>query len=1745
MAPVLLRPGIGIRDPNIPGPAPLAFLSVEPGGSYKNTGEIVGRPGNGLGGDIGVWLGAGASLTNSGTIAGGYSIDGALFADGGVGVVANSGGVIVNSGLIRGGNGASYGFINFNGSAYGGTAVQLAGGTLTNTGTLLGGTSGVMILNSDSGEINYGPGFAGGDGVYLDGSTLTNAGTIAGATGPGPAGAAVVFGAYASTVIVEAGAVFIGSVAANGLNDTLVLDAGGPGTLSGLGTQLTGFSTITVAAGGTWTLPDPLSIGAGVTLNDYGALTASSGITVAGQALIGAAATLDASVQVLAGGTLTVTGGATIDPARISANFGGSRLVLTGSAAPIAIDGLGLASFVDFSHIDVAADATVALTSGLAQSFVGGPNGTTLTVAGTLTTADSLINFGGETDVTSTGTVIGPVTVVGGVVTNAGTIENNGAPAAVTIRQGTLVASGTIDGGAGAAVTFGQFSVDGPGTLVLQQGAQIIGAVTAVTSNAALVLGDATDGTLTGLGSQYTGLAALGVSQGSTWTLTGTQGLGAGATVTDEGMLTIGGSFTCPGSIHVTTTGKLDVTGAVTGDLTDDNVAVIAAGASLDGDVTVSSGGSFDVAGLVIGNVTTAGNTTVETGGGMNGIATVASGGYLAAAGTVAGAVNVSSGGSLDVLGVAAAILTTQGGATIASGARLVGTANVASGGTLDVAGAVMGNITTAGLATIETGGTLTGIADVSAGGSLDVSGAITAAVNISGMATVEAAGRVTGNAMVNLGASLNLAGTLTGNVTSVGSVTVGSGGTMAGTLSSMGPGSLDFAGALNGRLSVNTFYPGAASLRASAGITGVLSVGQQSYLDDYGASITGSLQNLGYIRSATGLRFSGILSNGDGTGIGTISASGGAAGVDGYAGITFTGASGGSNAGTVQGGAGGNTGGFTIRAGGRPGTGGMGVDYGSATGTLLNSGTIVAGNGGDTNDIYTVILDLPRGLLAGSGGVGLALGSGATLVNGGGITGGAGGGQATPYGFGGTGGIGVVANGNGAVVDNRSRVTGGQGGTAGWPPPPPLVVGFLRTEAGNGGAGASIGTGAMLINSGIISGGDGGYLNIMFTTGFSGRGGDGGTGAVVGAGASLMNSGIIRGGNAGYYTVFDFSPSFQLIGTNFYTGGFGVGVELSGGSLTTSGTIAAGGGSAAALTCTDGRSVLTILPGASFTGAVQGNNLGATLAVSNPSGAGGALTGLGTQFTGWNTLAFDRNWSMSGLASAFTGGQTITGFGAGNRITLTDYAASSASLSGTGVGLGNATSTLGLLTGDPGTAYTLAWKADSTATTLSGISYIGDAGIIAQTAGGGTRGGTAVNGTLDLGAIRAGSAAVNLGFAAGNGIAALLSGGLSATGGFAQSGFGAFSGLASGALAAGGTLTLSTGALGVFTETLVLAGTAAVAEGTAFLTPETLTVTGTVTGIAIGSTPGTYANAGGPATFLTTAGGLQAGSVITGGAAKADWLLLSGGGGFNLAAPTRLTNISRVLASEGSGSASQTVTLRGKLNVTVDVAAGSATDSITLIGALDRSVFNLGAGTDTVVLGSKSETVNAGTGMARINATATTAGALIANSTVARTTLTVTGGGKAALNANDTNLTVVLGGGTSLRLGTLGFITVDASAGSSTVFANGAGQTLIAGPSDRLIGAVAGNDTFVGGLADLASTVIRNWTTGDVLDVGGLNAATLQPLSYAKGQLLLSDGSASGSVSIFGVTGTKLTAANFAVLGSDGHGGVLIGWHG
>ena len=364
------------------------------GGSLANSGTVIGGIGghstgeyygNGVRGGDGIDLSAG-SLTNLTGITGGNGGNGGRYTsggNGGDGVSITGQSILHNSGDISGGaggfgGGAGVG-LNY-GLKYagdGGDGVDLQASKLTNSGNISGGAggngyayggqggNGVSIYRGqliNNGQITGGiggndiiygaAGGNGGNGVYIDGGKLVNAGTISGAAGGtsvgikanGSAGDAVKFGNMSATLILLPGAVFNGQVAANpSADDVLDLSGKAAGSLTGLGSQFTGFTSMVVAEGANWTLAGVAET-APAALKDNGTLAVSGTLTL-GEIAAGAGTLgIEASSVVIAPGTLGIASVAFDGPSGtlMLANPAGFTSAITGFGTGDQIDLQGL-----------------------------------------------------------------------------------------------------------------------------------------------------------------------------------------------------------------------------------------------------------------------------------------------------------------------------------------------------------------------------------------------------------------------------------------------------------------------------------------------------------------------------------------------------------------------------------------------------------------------------------------------------------------------------------------------------------------------------------------------------------------------------------------------------------------------------------------------------------------------------------------------------------------------------------------------------------------------------------------------------------------------------------------------------------------------------------------------------------------------------------------------------------------------------------------------------------------------------------------------------------------------------------------------------------------------------------------------------------------------------------------------------------------------------------------------------------
>jgi Ca2+-binding RTX toxin-like protein len=283
------------------------------------------------------------------------------------------------------------------------------------------------------------------------------------------------------------------------------------------------------------------------------------------------------------------------------------------------------------------------------------------------------------------------------------------------------------------------------------------------------------------------------------------------------------------------------------------------------------------------------------------------------------------------------------------------------------------------------------------------------------------------------------------------------------------------------------------------------------------------------------------------------------------------------------------------------------------------------------------------------------------------------------------------------------------------------------------------------------------------------------------------------------------------------------------------------------------------------------------------------------------------------------------------------------------------------------------------------------------------------------------------------------------------------------------------------------------------------------------------FTGGSGANTFIAATKTLSKGDTAVGGGTS-DVLELMGGGTFDMRAPTTLTGIPTVTATEGAGTAKPTIFLRSGLNVTLTMANGTGKAGATITGENDSSVINLGSGTDTVNVGSKTETINGGSGVDTFNVNTTTIGATINGGTNAKSVLALTTTGTAVMGSNITNIHIVeLKKAATFTANALSGLTIKGSSGNDTITAGGSGQTLTGGGgADTLIGVTGGGDTFSDTYTDLNGVTIENFAApADDIVITNLpfKGATA---TFSSGVLTVTNGTKSTAIHL---TGTFVTS--------------------
>jgi hypothetical protein len=348
-----------------------------------------------------VTAGAGSQAAIFGNASQAWTVDndGLVSSAGAFAIEFQAGGMVTNTGTIAD-------------SAQSKTAILIGGaaGSLSNTGSVLGGGNGVLL--AAGGTIYNAGGITGttvdGVSIYGGAGTVTNAGTITGKR------AAVKFaGSYDDRVIIDPGAVFDGIVQGGSGTNTLELaagTAGATGTLSNFADEFVGFGIIAIDSGASWQFDSSDTIGSGILLTVAGTLSNAGSIASAVQVLAGGIVSNSGTINTSAGGGNAVTSGDVTNTGRI---YGGSFGVLVTRDGTVNNSGIISAKFLDGVYAGVNSTVTNLGT-------IEGPNNGISIVSG------AVYNFGLISAPEGNFFDAGVNFIVGaGTLTNGGTISGN------------------------------------------------------------------------------------------------------------------------------------------------------------------------------------------------------------------------------------------------------------------------------------------------------------------------------------------------------------------------------------------------------------------------------------------------------------------------------------------------------------------------------------------------------------------------------------------------------------------------------------------------------------------------------------------------------------------------------------------------------------------------------------------------------------------------------------------------------------------------------------------------------------------------------------------------------------------------------------------------------------------------------------------------------------------------------------------------------------------------------------------------------------------------------------------------------------------------------------------------------------------------------------------------------------------------------------------------------------------------
>jgi Hint domain len=587
------------------------------GGTADNSGTITGSLGVYIVGSLGVAVNQGhisansssgtgikletadGTVDNSGTITGRYGV-----IIGGVGTVINDGSIIagtsssslsvldpaimLSSGYVKNAAGAHI-------TAYIGAAIEVTGADAPpTTDGILSGANGTVI---NDGIITAGAYTTGryGNGIYLhDGGYVLNAAgaTIVAAGGPTPSastGKGIFISPPPSNPVSNPG-VHTGPVGdATVVNDGTILASDGYGVDIGNGGSVTnavhGFiygTRFGVYTGNPGTIVNAGTISSnyqnwGVVLDFGGTVTnEAGGFIYGGYHGVGSETLQVATVinnGIISGGHDQVDGGGTVGGNGVALLGGGYVTNGPGALIDGYNQGLYLGTFRGTGPTSGTAVNAGVIESNKTAVLLTGAGYVTNTATGTITGGAAGIVIDGD-----------------GTIVNAGTIGFTGsvlpetppaAPSPIFFKNDTASSTPPIATTSRPAI---DFESSGANRLVIDPGAVFIGLVeaNAAASNTLELASSSSAGTITGIGSQFTGFGTIEFDSGAQWTIDGNAaglasgetiiGFGAGDTIDIAGLtltpnetLTLGpdGVLTIPGTTDtVTFTGASELDSA-------------------------------------------------------------------------------------------------------------------------------------------------------------------------------------------------------------------------------------------------------------------------------------------------------------------------------------------------------------------------------------------------------------------------------------------------------------------------------------------------------------------------------------------------------------------------------------------------------------------------------------------------------------------------------------------------------------------------------------------------------------------------------------------------------------------------------------------------------------------------------------------------------------------------------------------------------------------------------------------------------------------------------------------------------------------------------------------------------------------------------------------------------------------------------------------------------------------------------